>query len=56
MLLSAALLAACGAPAISETPAPIASKERAAMSATQFTSINGKPLDLTPLARRPSWS
>lgn len=52
VLPAALLAAACGAPAVSETPAPAASKESPAMSATQFTSINGKPLDLTALGAK----
>lgn len=46
------IAAACGAPAISETPTSAAPKERPAMSATEFTSINGKPLDLTALGAK----
>jgi len=51
-VLAALFAAACGAPASSEpaTPAPL--KESPTMSATQFTSINGKPLDLTALGAK----
>lgn len=51
---AAALLAALSAPAFSEPRAPAtpASKESSAMTATQFTSINGKPLDLTTLGAK----
>lgn len=53
VLLAATLLAtACGAPATSETPATAAAKETPSMSATQFTSIDGKPLDLTNLGAK----
>lgn len=49
-LIAACLAAACGAPAASEPPA--ASTQEAPMSATQFTSIDGKPLDLTALGAK----
>ncbi|WP_291206367.1 glutathione peroxidase [Hyphomonas sp.] len=49
---AALFAAACGAPAVSQTPAPAANKESPAMPATQFTSINGTPLDLTALGAK----
>lgn len=47
-----ALLAACGAPARSEPALPAPTQETLSMTATQFTSINGKPLDLTDLGAK----
>ena len=52
LIIFAALLAACDAPARSEPSAPPPAKETASMSATEFTSINGKPLDLTQLGAK----
>lgn len=52
LILFAALLAACDAPARSEPAATPPAKETASMSATEFTSINGKPLDLTQLGAK----
>lgn len=52
LIILAALLAACDAPARSEPAAPPPAKETASMSATEFTSINGKPLDLTQLGAK----
>ena len=52
VLALTALLSACEAPARSEPAAPPPTKETKAMSATQFTSINGKPLDLTRLGAK----
>lgn len=48
----AALVAACGAPVSIDMPASAQSKEPSIMTATQFTSINGKPLDLTSLGAK----
>lgn len=50
--LTALLAVACGAPAVSEPAAPASAKETSSMSATEFTSINGKPLDLTALGAK----
>ncbi len=50
--LTALLAAACGAPAVGEPPSPASAKETSSMSATEFTSINGKPLDLTALGAK----
>lgn len=52
LLAAAALLSGCGAPARSEPAAPPSTQETPSMSATQFTSINGKPLDLTALGAK----
>ncbi len=64
ILLSALVLSACGAPAQSEpaapaskaapaaVPAPAASKETKAMPATEFTSINGQPMNLAALGAK----
>jgi glutathione peroxidase len=49
-LLAACFAVACGAPAASEPPA--ASTQGMPMSATQFTSIDGKPMDLTALGAK----
>jgi glutathione peroxidase len=52
LLISALGVAACGAPAASEVPASSSSTEETtnmSTAATQFTSIDGKPLDLTAL-------
>lgn len=49
-LLLAPLIVACGAPAAGE-PAAAPSQETA-VSATQFTSIDGKPLDITALGAK----
>ncbi|HAY08005.1 MAG TPA: glutathione peroxidase [Hyphomonas sp.] len=50
-LIAACLAAAaCGAPAASEQPA--ASSQGVPMTATQFTSIDGKPMDLTALGAK----
>jgi glutathione peroxidase len=48
---TAAVLALLAVPAVSEPRAP-APKEMPAMSATRFTSINGKPLDLAHLGAK----
>lgn len=47
-----ALLAACGAPARSEPALPAPTQENRSMTAAQFTSINGKPFDLTDLGAK----
>lgn len=52
LLMAAALLSGCGAPARSEPAVPTSTQETPSMSATQFTSINGKPLDLTTLGAK----
>lgn len=49
LLAACALAAACGAPAASE---PARATQETAMTATQFTSIDGKPLDLTTLGAK----
>ncbi|MEQ9504703.1 MAG: glutathione peroxidase [Hyphomonas sp.] len=52
LLISGLAVAACGAPAVSEVPASSSSTEEAtsmSTAATQFTSIDGKPMDLTAL-------
>jgi len=52
LVLLASLLAACDTPARSEAAAPPQAKETASMSTTAFTSITGKPLDLTQLGAK----
>jgi glutathione peroxidase len=52
LLTAAALLSGCGAPARSEPAVPTSTQETPSMSATQFISINGKPLDLTTLGAK----
>ncbi len=52
LALAALFAAACGAPASSEPVPPASTKEIPNMSAVQFTSIDGKPLDLTALGAK----
>ncbi len=52
VLALAALVAACGAPASSEPAATASIQESPAMSAVQFTAIDGKPLDLSTLGAK----